>query len=181
MQFSSVKARPSILHLFVFVFFAILILAYVVTTGDTSLLIWAIPTLVFLLIIPIVLTYLSQTQYSDLVPVYEETAREVRIREINESMISKPIKFEALVEQVRFKLLNRPHFIVGDRTGEIVVKMFTNPQTDIQKGDIVMVYGQVIRRYIFAGDPVVNGVHIRVIQPAKSEKGSSGKKGKKNS
>jgi len=179
MQFLPRKIRPSILHILVFVFFLILICIYVFSTGDTSMLIWGIPTLICLLLIPMGLTYISQSQYSDLIPVYETTAKDVKIREINESMISKPIKIEGLVEEVRFKSLNRPHFIIGDRTGVTTVKMFTNPQNDINKGDVVEVYGQVIKRYIFYGDPIVNGVDIRVTRSSVKSSPSSASKGKK--
>jgi len=79
-------------------------------------------------------------------------------------MISKPVRFEALVEEVRFRSLNRPHFIVSDRTGEIAVKMFTTPREDVRPGDVVEILGQVIHRYIVTGDPVVNGVNIRVVR-----------------
>lgn len=144
------------------------------------MLIWGIPTLICLLLIPMGLTYLSQNQYSDLIPVYETSAKDVKIREINESMVSKPIKIEGLVEEVRFRSLNRPHFIVGDKTGVTTVKMFTRPRNDIQKGDIVEVYGQVIRRYIFYGDPIVNGVDIRKTGNGEVKQNPSNKKsGKK--
>ena len=179
MQFLPRKIRPSILHILVFVFFLILICIYVFSTGDTSMLIWGIPTLICLLLIPMGLTYISQSQYSDLIPVYETTAKDVKIREINESMISKPIKIEGLVEEVRFKSLNRPHFIIGDRTGVTTVKMFTNPQNDINKGDVVEVYGQVIKRYIFYGDPIVNGVDIRVTRHSEKSSSSAEKSRKK--
>ncbi len=179
MQFLPRKIRPSILHILVFVFFLILISIYVFSTGDTSMLIWGVPTLICLLLIPMGLTYLSQSQYSDLIPVYETSAKEVKIRDINESMVSKPIKIEGLVEEVRFRSLNRPHFIIGDRTGVTTVKMFTNPQNDINKGDVVEVYGQVIKRYIFYGDPIVNGVDIRVTRPSEKSSSSAEKSRKK--
>ncbi len=171
--------RPSILHLFVFAFFAVLIALYILTTGDTMMLIWGIPTLLCLLAFPMGLTYLSQSQYTNLVPLYQAEAKDVKIREINQSMISKPIRIEGLVEEVRFRSLNRPHFIVGDKTGVTTVKMFTNPQQDISKGDIVEVYGQVIRRYIFAGDPIVNGVDIRRTDTNEIKQKPSEKKNKK--
>lgn len=179
MQFLPRKIRPSILHVLVFAFFLILISIYVFSTGDTSMLIWGIPTLICLLLIPMGLTYLSQSQYSDLIPMYEASAKEVKIREINESMVSKPIKIEGLVEEVRFRSLNRPHFIIGDRTGVTTVKMFTSPRNDINKGDIVEVYGQVIRRYIIYGDPIVNGVDIRVTGSSEKSSSSSAEKNRK--
>ena len=119
-----------------------------------------VPLVVLMLLIPMGLNYLSQRQYADLLPYYKDHARSVKIREINERMVSTPIRLEGIVEQVRFKSINRPHFIIADRTGVITVKMFTDPGTDIHVNDRVLVYGQVIHRYIALGDPVVNGVHI---------------------
>jgi hypothetical protein len=172
--------RPSILHLFVFAFFAVLLLIYVLSTGDVRSLIWAVPTLICLILIPMAMTYLSQSQYSDLIPVYETQAKDVKIREINESMISKPIHIEGLVEEVRFRSLNRPHIIIGDRTGVTTVKFMTNPRYEIAKGDIVEVYGQVIRRYIVYGEPIVNGVDIRLSESGEQKRTTSKKKVKKN-
>ena len=57
--------------------------------------------------------------------------------------------------------------------------MFTNPQNDINKGDVVEVYGQVIKRYIFYGDPIVNGVDIRVTRPSVKSSSSAEKSRKK--
>ena len=159
--------RPSVLHLAVFGFFAIFLLWYILLSGNFRILIWAGPTLVFLLLIPIALTYMSQKEYQGLVPMYESESRQVKIREINERMISKPVRFEGLVEEIRFRYLNRPHFIIADRTGSIVVKMFTAPSEDIRTGDIVEVLGQVIHRYIVTGDPVINGVNIRLVSRKK--------------
>lgn len=153
--------RPSILHILVFLFFLIMVVWYVSSTGDMKFLMYAIPSLILLLAIPVALTHMSRHEYDNLTPMYETEARTIRIREISEKMISKPVRIEGLVEEVRFKSLNRPHFIVADRTGVVPVKMFTSPREDIRKGDIVEVYGQVIRRYIVAGDPIINGVAIR--------------------
>jgi hypothetical protein len=41
--------------------------------------------------------------------------------------------------------------------------MFTSPDEDMKVNDIVEVYGQVIRRYMVTGDPVINCVIIRKI------------------
>jgi hypothetical protein len=164
MQIRSFPIRPSVLHLGVFGFFALFLLWYIIQTGEFRTLVWAVPTLILLLIIPMALNYMSQKEYEDLTPLYEAEARTLKIREINEKMKSKPVRFEGLVEEVRFRALNRPHFIVSDRTGTIPVKMFTTPREDIRPGDIVEVLGQVINRYIISGDPVINGVSIRVIR-----------------
>jgi RecJ-like exonuclease len=106
------------------------------------------------------LSYMSQKQYKSLVPYYKEHARSVKIREVNERMISSLVRLEGIVEKTRFKSLNRPHYVIADRTGSITVKMFTDPGVEVQVGDRVLVYGQVIHRYVALGDPVINGVHI---------------------
>jgi hypothetical protein len=170
MQIRSFPVRPSVLHLAVFGFFALFLLWYIMVTGEVRTLIWAGPALIFLLLIPMLLNYMSQKEYEGLVPMYEAEARTLKIREINEKMISKPVRFEALVEEVRFRSLNRPHFIVSDRTGTIPVKMFTTPREDVRPGDVVEVFGQVIQRYIVTGDPVVNGVEIRIIRRKEKDK-----------
>jgi hypothetical protein len=124
---------------------------------------WIIPCLVMFLVIPIVLNYLSRSEYADLAPHYESQAKLIRIKLINESMIGKIVKVEGVVERASFRFLNRPQFMVADRSGEISVKMFTTPEEDIKVNDVVEVYGQVIKRYIAMGDPVINCVVIRKI------------------
>jgi RecJ-like exonuclease len=104
---------------------------------------------------------MSRREYADMAPVYAAQAKSVRIKLINENMIGKPVRVEGVVEEVRFRFLNRPQFVVADRSGEIGVKMFTSPEDDVKKGDIVEVLGMVIRRYIVTGDPVINCVSIR--------------------
>jgi RecJ-like exonuclease len=120
-----------------------------------------------LLLIPIALNYMSRSQYADLKPVYEAEAKTVRIRLINESMVGKIVRIEGIVERVYFQFLNRPQYMVADRTGAISVKMFTNPDEDVKVNDVVEVLGQVIRRYMVAGDPVINCVSIRKIKKTK--------------
>lgn len=162
MRIGQVNVRVSIIAIAVFVFFAILLAIAALYSQDVrSQLIWLVPGLFMLLVIPIALNYMSQSQYADLVPLYERQARPVRVRMINESMMGKIVRIEGVVEQVRFQFLNRPQYIVADRSGGISVKMFTNPTEDIQKDDIVEVLGSVIRRYMVTGDPVINCVSIR--------------------
>lgn len=167
MKIGNTNVRISAVHLAVFGIFTIFLLLYAVMSGDWNTLIWAIPTLVLLLVIPLALNYLSQNQYQELIPIYEKEAKKVGIRAINLGMVGEPVRVEGVVEKVRFKLLNRPQFIVADRSGEISVKMFTNPQEDIKVGDIVEVLGNVIKRYIVTGEAIINCVVIRRIDKGK--------------
>jgi len=107
---------------------------------------------------------MSQKQYASLVPVYEVEAKNARIREINLNRLGEPVRIKGVVERVYFQFLNRPQYLVADRTGEISVKMFTSPTEDIHEGDLVEVLGTVVKRYILAGDAVINCVSIRKVK-----------------
>jgi hypothetical protein len=163
MKIGNVEVRISIIAIAVFVLFTLILIFTFLYTGDRSLLIWGIPTLFMLLIIPLVLNYMSQRQYADLEPIYRSQAKDIRIRLINESMVGKIVRIEGVVERVYFQFLNRPQYLVADRSGEISVKMFTSPRQRVKKGDIVEVLGMIIQRYMVTGDPVINCVSITKI------------------
>jgi hypothetical protein len=165
MKIGKVDVKVSIVAIIVFVTFTIfLIIASVISPGVRSQLFWMIPGLFMLLVIPMALNYMSRSQYADMEPVYEAEAKTVRVKLINESMVGKPVRIEGVVERVYFQFLNRPQYLVADRSGQISVKMFTSPNEDVKVNDVVEVFGQVIRRYIFTGDPVINCVLIRKIK-----------------
>lgn len=168
MKIGNVEVKPSIISIAVFVFFTFFLLGASVYSADVrSQLIWLIPCLFMLLVIPIALNYMSRSQYADLTPQYEAEARTVRVRLVNENMIGKPVRIEGVVERVYFQFLNRPQYLVADRSGAISVKMFTTPEEDVKVNDVVEVLGQVIRRYIVVGEPVINCVSIRKIKKSR--------------
>jgi len=165
MRIGTVDVKVSIVAVAVFVFFTIFLLyASMYSPEVISQLIWMIPALFMLLVIPMALNYMSRSQYNALEPIYEAEAKPVRIKLINESMVGKPVRIEGVVERVYFQFLNRPQYLIADRSGEISVKMFTSTNEDIKVKDIVEVTGQVIKRYVVTGDPVVNCISIRKIK-----------------
>jgi len=162
MKIGTINVKVSNISIGVFVFFTLLlVIASMVDPGIRPHLLWMVPSLFLLLVIPVLLNYMSRSQYKDLEPVYEKEAKTVRVRLINESMIGKVVRIEGVVERVHFQFLNRPQYTVADRSGSISVKMFTSPEYEVKVNDIVEVYGQVIRRYMVTGEPVVNCVIIR--------------------
>jgi hypothetical protein len=163
MKIKETNVKISLIAVAVVIFFAILLIAAVILSGDYSILYWGIPTLILLLVIPMGLNYLSQSEYAGLEPVYEKEAKTVRIRLINLGMLGQPVRIEGVVERTYFQFLNRPQYLVADRSGEISVKMFTNPREKIKEGDVVEVLGLVIKRYFFGGDAVINCVSIKKI------------------
>ncbi|WP_214084048.1 nucleotide-binding protein [Methanoculleus sp.] len=164
MKIGNINVKISVVSLTVFGIFTFILLSTVIATGDTSILIWGVPILALLLIIPAALNYMSQQQYASLVPMYEQEAKNVKIRAINLNMIGEPVRIKGVVERTYFQFINRPQYLVADRTGEISVKMFTSPPEDVQKGDVVEVLGTVVKRYILSGDAVVNCVSIRKVE-----------------
>jgi len=162
MKIGNVDVKVSILAIAVFVIFTvIIIIASIYSPEVRSQLIWLVPALFMLIILPVALNYMSRSQYAELVPEYERQAKTVRIKLINENMIGKIVRVEGIVERTHFQFLNRPQYSVADRSGAISVKMFTSPDENIKVNDVVEVLGQVIRRYIVTGDPVINCVSIR--------------------
>ena len=165
MKIGKIDVKISLLAIGVFVVFTLLLLvASVYSVEVRSSLIWLIPCLFMLLVIPMALNYMSRSQYEDMVPQYEAEAKTVRVKLVNENMLGKPVRIQGVVERVHFQFLNRPQYSVADRSGAISVKMFTNPEEDVKVNDVVEVLGQVIRRYIVTGEPVINCVSIRKIR-----------------
>jgi hypothetical protein len=165
MKIGNIEVKVSIIAIAVFVVFTLLLLVASVYNADVrSQLIWLIPCLFMLLVIPIALNYMSRSQYADITPQYEVEAKTVRVKLINENMVGKPVRIVGVVERVHFQFLNRPQYLVADRSGAISVKMFTSPDEDVKVNDVVEVLGQVIRRYIVTGEPVINCVSIKKIQ-----------------
>jgi len=177
MRIGTIDVRISIIAIAVAVVFLILLLIAYLTSGQITLIVWGIPVVILLILIPMGLNYMSQYQYIGLIPEYERMARPVRVKMINESLLNQVVRLEGIVEKTYFQILNRPQFLVADRSGEISVKMFTSSQEPIKANDIVEVLGTVIRRYIFYGDLVINCVSIRKIdKKIEIQKDSSQKK-----
>jgi RecJ-like exonuclease len=128
-----------------------------------------IPVLFMLLVIPMALNYMSRSQYADMEPIYEAEAKTVRVKLINENMIGKPVRIEGVVERVYFQFLNRPQYLVADRSGAISVKMFTSTTENVKVNDVVEVLGMVIHRYFVSGDPVINCISIKKIKKSKKD------------
>jgi hypothetical protein len=167
MKIGNVDVKISLVAIAVFVFFTIfLIIASLYSPQVRADLYWMIPGLFLLVLIPVALNYMSRSQYAELLPEYERVAKTVRVKLINEAMIGKVVRIEGVVEQVHFQFLNRPQYSVADRSGAISVKMFTSTDENIRVDDVVEVLGQVIRRYIVTGEPVINCIAIRKINPA---------------
>jgi hypothetical protein len=171
MKIHDIEVRFTPIQIGVLLFFAIFLIFAYWTSRSAMFLLFGIPMILGLAVIPILLRYMSQSQYETLIPTYETEAQRVRIKAINMNMLGKPVRIEGVVETVRFDFLDRPQFMVADRSGEISVKMFTAPREKIRKDDIVEVLGTVMKRYLLVGeDPVINCVSIKKVTGEKPGK-----------
>ncbi|HDQ08344.1 MAG TPA: nucleotide-binding protein [Methanoculleus sp.] len=164
MKIKGTRVQVSIIHIAMIVALTLFLSLYVILSRDYGTILWAVPILVMLFVIPLLLNYMSQKEYEQLIPSYEAEAKLTRISTIKPADIGNVVKLEGVVERVLFKSLNRPQFLIADKSGEISVKMFTSASEDIRKDDVVEVLGQVIKRYVVTGDPVVNAIRIRKIR-----------------
>lgn len=171
MKIRNFELRMAPIQIGVLLFFAIFLSFAYWMSRSTTLILVGIPMVIGLAVIPLILRHMSQSQYEALIPEYESKAHRVRIKAINLNMLGKPVRIEGVVERVYFSFLDRPQFLVADRSGEISVKMFTAPKETIRVNDVVEVIGTVMKRYILAGqDPVINCVSIRKIGGGKPDR-----------
>jgi hypothetical protein len=165
MKIHGIELRITPVNAGVLLIFSFFLIFAFWTSGNWTVLFYGIPMLALLLVIPLILRYMSQSQYEALIPEYEIRAQKVRIKAINMNMIGKAVRVEGVVERISLGFLDRPQFMVADRSGEISVKMFTAPREKIGKGDIVEVLGTVMKRYLLVGEsPVINCVSIRKVE-----------------
>jgi len=179
MKIGEIELRVSPVNAGVVLFFGLFLIYSFTISGSIKVLAFGIPMLLVLFLVPIFLNYMSRQQYADLRPQYQRDAKTVRIKAINPNMLGEAVRFEGVVEQEYFWYFNRPSFLVGDKSGEISVKMFTTPEEEVHKGDTVEVIGKVMQRYIISGDPVINCISIRKIKQSATavkpkEKGKNG-------
>lgn len=155
------QVMPSPLHLFIVLFLFCMVVVYFSVTHNQDIVLFAIPVLLLLIVIPMGLRLLTQREYVSLLPLYETESKTIRAKAVERAQPGDLIRIYGTVESIRFSLLNRPNFIISDRTGSVIVKMAIPPPEKIHHGDRVEALGQVIRRYIVAGEPVINGIMVR--------------------
>jgi hypothetical protein len=133
------------------------------TTGDTSFLLYAIPGLALLLIIPLTLSWMSRKSFREASEEYDAQARFYKIRKIDIGMAGTVVRIVGRVRTISFKWLNRPHFQIEDETAKIRVIMFTSPMEEIKAEDKVEVLGMVMKNLFDRKTPAISAVSIKKI------------------
>lgn len=130
-------------------------------TGDGRFLLFAIPGLILLIVIPMALGWMSRKSYASAEGDYDRKARRYKVGEISEATRGRAVRFTGTVTAVRFRWLNRPHFQVKDDTGSIRVILFTSPGENITVGDRVEVLGMVVKNIFDRSSQAVSAIRIK--------------------
>jgi len=158
------RANPLGMSLVVWVTFAILVVVVIFSFAqnkDYRILAIGIPMLAALLIIPMVLTRMSQSAYSKAIPLYEKEAKFRKIANINSSKFGEAVKVRGMVEKISFKWLNRPHLKIDDGTGTISAILFTSLRKSLAIGEQVEVLGIVIRGFPNRRVKVISAIDVK--------------------
>jgi hypothetical protein len=133
------------------------------STGDARFLLFAIPGLILLLVIPMTLAWMSRRSFRQADEQFGSKAKRCKIEKIGMGMVGDIVKVTGEVEKISFKWLNRPHFHIKDGTAGIRVIMFTAPSQDIRVGNTVETVGIVMKHLLTRNKPIISAVSIKTI------------------
>ncbi len=134
------------------------------STGDSRFLLYAIPGLILLLVIPMVLAWMSRRSFVQAEERFNPQARACTIGKINPAMIGEVVRISGEVRKISFRWLNRPHFHIKDATGQMRVIMFTAPANKVAVGDRVEAVGIVMKYPLTKARLVISAVSVKRIE-----------------
>jgi len=134
------------------------------STGDSRFLLYAVPGLILLLVIPMVLAWMSRRSFAQAHEQFESRARAHMIGKIDPAMIGEVVRISGEVRKISFRWLNRPHFHIKDATGQIRVIMFTAPANRVAAGDRVEAIGVVMKYPLIKTRLVISAVSVKRIE-----------------
>jgi len=170
------RSRPlgmSLIAWITFAIFAVLIIFSFSRSKDYRLLAIAIPMLAALIIIPMILTRMSQSTYSRATSLYEEKARFHKVSNITSNTLGEAVKIRGTVERISFRWLNRPWLKINDGTGAISAILFTSLQESLAVGEQVEVLGTVIRAFPHRKAQAISAINVKklTLNPLKQVQG----------
>lgn len=105
---------------------------------DVSFLLTALPMLAVLVAVPLLLNAMNRRQ-ADRVDAL--AIKKYRVMDLARLKTGTEVRIRGIVEKASFKWLNRPYFLINDKTGVVGVIMFAAPREDIGPGDSIEVVG----------------------------------------
>jgi len=153
----------SVLTWTVFALCAVLVILRYGATGDSAFLLYAVPALILLLIIPVALNRMSRRSFMEASRAFDGEARRMPIGKIGSSGVGEAVRILGTVKRVSFKWLNRPHFQIEDGTGRVRVVMFTSPAETVRVNDRVEALGMIVKNVFSAKKIFISAVSIKKI------------------
>lgn len=151
----------SVLAWITFIICAAAVALHYYSTGNERFLLYAIPGLAMLIVIPFTLAWMSRRSFEQASVNYDSKARHYRIDKIGLEMTGTVLRISGKVGKISFKWLNRPHFHINDGTAGIRVIMFTAPANEISVGDSVEVLGIVMKNIFSRKAPIISAVSVK--------------------
>lgn len=121
-----------------------------------------IPLIILLLVLPLLLTYMSEKQVLRSADTERAIAKYVRARQVTAAMRGTTVILEGKIIKVTGLYMNKPVFLIEDSTGRIAVKRFALPDPLVGPGAIVEVLGRVYGRA--KGSVFINALTIKPIK-----------------
>jgi len=134
------------------------------STGDSRFLLYAIPGLILLLVIPMALAWMSRRSFTQADGQFSSKARCCTIGKITPAQIGDVVRISGEVRKISFRWLNRPHFHIKDTTAQIRVIMFTAPANKVVVGDRVDAVGIVMKYPLTKARLVISAVSVKRIE-----------------
>lgn len=147
-----------------FIICAAAVALHYTSTGDSRFLLYAIPGLILLLVIPMALAWMSRRSFTQADEQLGTTARACTIGKIDPAMIGDIVRISGEVQKISFMWLNRPHFHIKDETAQIRVIMFTAPANKVVVGDRVEAVGIVMKYPLTKARLVISAVSVKRIE-----------------
>ena len=130
------------------------------STGDSRFLLYAIPGLILLLVIPMSLAWMRRKSFIKANEQFGPMARDCKIKKINPGMVGDVIRISGEIQKISFRWLNRPHFHIKDETAGIRVIMFTAPSNKVVVGDRVEAIGVVMKHLFTRNRLIISAVSV---------------------
>ncbi len=137
------------------------VVLHYVNVRDERFLIFAVPGLIALLLIPMTLAWMSRRMMTRSAAEHVQNAKPYKIGKITLATTGQAVRVSGEVQKVSFRWLNRPHFQITDGTGTIRVIMFTAPAETIKPGDRVDVLGVSIKNIFDRRNAAISAVRIQ--------------------
>jgi len=147
-----------------FIICAAAVALHYTSTGDSRFLLYAIPGLIMLLVIPMALAWMSRRSFVQADEQFSTKARACKIGKIGPAMIGDVVRISGEVQKISFRWLNRPHFHIKDETAQIRVIMFTAPANKVVVGDRVETVGIVMKYPLTKARLVISAVSVKRIE-----------------